>query len=239
MAHDGQAYGPVDENALADWIHQGRVDAQTLLHCHETNARVQAGSVAALQPMLGLSRQQSDQLLQSAAAPGYAQPQTGYAGPGVGMPMSYATPGNYVAGYPQQHNLTPFPTAAAVLLCMFVPFFSLIYYGMVHGNLPKRRPDDPSAGKAIGFMFIPFFNIYWTCFFWVRLCTRIDDERARAGLAPAAPRGLVIAVLWCHLGLMIPFLNILVAIAILVMLLLAAIQLQESINSLCAATGRT
>jgi hypothetical protein len=152
-----------------------------------------------------------------------------------GGQLGYASPGMAGAA---QHGLTEFSVAGAVLLSIFVPFFSLIFYGIVHGKLPRRRPDDPSTGKAIGFMFIPFFNIYWTCFFWVRLCTRINDERMRVGLAPTAPRGLVIAILWCYLGMFIPLVNILVAIAMLVMLLTAIIQLQGSINELARATWR-
>ncbi len=219
VAHDGQMYGPVDEQTLAEWVRQGRVNAQSVLHCHQNSARYAAGSIPALQPALGLSQQQVSQLLQPS-------------------PVAYATPAPYRA-VPAQHALTPFPTPLAVLLSIFVPLFAIIYYGMIHGNLPQRRPDDPSAGKAIGFMFIPFFSMYWVCFFWVRLCTRINDERARVGLAPTAPRALVIATLWCFLGLFIPILNILVLVGILVMLLICLIQIQGSINELCAATGRT
>jgi hypothetical protein len=140
---------------------------------------------------------------------------------------------------PAHHGLNAFPTVGAVLLSIFVPPFAMIFYGLVHGQLPKRRPDDPGAGKAIGFMFIPFFNLYWVCFFWVRLCTRINDERARNGLPPTAPRGLVIAILWCYLGLLIPLVNLLFIVPVCVMLLLALINIQGSINDLVAATSNT
>jgi hypothetical protein len=48
----------------------------------------------------------------------------------------------------------------------------------------------------------------------------------------------VIAILWCYFGMLIPFVNILVAIAICVMLLVALIQIQGSINELARATWR-
>lgn len=224
LAHDGQMYGPADEVALADWVREGRVSRETMLHCHETNTRLSAAAVPALQPVLGLSPQQVNQLLQP------LPPGAGYA------PLGYVSPG---AMGPAEHGLSEFPTVAAVLLSIFAPLFALIYYGIAHGNLPKRRPDDPGAGKAIGFMFIPFFNLYWVCFFWVRLCTRINDERVRVGLPPTAPRGLVIAILWCYLGLFVPLLNILAVLAILVMMLIALIQIQGSINNLVAATSYT
>jgi hypothetical protein len=247
VAQDGNSYGPADESTMAEWIRQGRVNRDTVLHCHQTNARIPAWTVPSLQPVLGLSPEQVNQLLHGATAHAppatppapapYAPAQGQYPPPPhPGAPLGYAGPQTY--GGPAQVNLSSFPVVGAVFLSIFVPFFAPIYYGLVHGNLPKRRPDDPGAGKAIGFMFIPFFNIYWVCFFWVRLCTRINDERLRIGLPPTAPRGLVIAILCCYLGMFIPILNILVAIAIIVMLLIAIIQLQGSINGLADAAGQ-
>ena len=55
----------------------------------------------------------------------------------------------------------------------------------MHGKLPKVRPDDPSAEKAIGFCFIPFFNLYWIFFTFRRLCLRLDEQRDLYGLPPA------------------------------------------------------
>jgi hypothetical protein len=96
-----------------------------------------------------------------------AQPQQGYAQPaayGADVPMNYQTPGTYGMGQ-VHHGLSEFSVGGVVALSIFVPLFPLIYYGLAHGNMPKRRPDDPSAGKAIGFYFIPIFSIYWMCFF--------------------------------------------------------------------------
>lgn len=238
VAPDGQMYGPVDEVGLGQWVREGRVDARTVLHCHTTNVRVAAASIPSLQPLLGLSPQQVAQLLQPAPMPG-APMTPAYAPPPPGV-MSYAQPPQpqptygYVAGPGPQVN--EFSTAGAVFLSIFVPFFSLIFYGIVHGQLPRRRSDDPTTGKAIGFMFIPFFNIYWMCFFWVRLCTRINDEQMRVGQPPTAPRGLIIAMLWMMLGMFIPLLNILVMLALAVMSIVFIAQLQGSLNSLARAT---
>jgi len=228
VAQNGQLYGPANEAVLAGWIQQGRVNRDTVLHWHETNQRVQAWTVPALQPALGLSPEQVAALLHG--APAYAQH------PSAPAPIGYITPQAFDG--PSVPNLSPFPVVGAVLLSIFVGPFATIYYGLVHGNLPKRRPDDPSAGKAIGFMFIPFFNLYWICFFWVRLCTRIDDERARVGLPPTAPRSLIVAMLWCCLGLIIPILNILVFFAVGIMAIVAIAKLQESINELAERTMR-
>src|SRR5258706_5094250 len=245
VAPDGQFYGPVDESALGQWVREGRVNSQTVLHCHDTNARVSAASVPALQPLMGLSPPQVSQILQppphQPPPGGYGAPDAApYGQPGAAAPLGYGRPAGYgptlnYGGRPA-HQLTEFSTAGAVVLSIFVPLFALIYYGLAHGNLPKRRHDDPGAGKAIGFMFIPFFNIYWMCFFWIRLCTRINDEQMRAGLPPTAPRGLVIAMCWTYLGMLIPIVNILAMLALLVMGILTLSQLQSSINALVRAT---
>src|SRR5258706_16482735 len=86
VAPDGQLYGPVDESGLGQWVREGRVSPQTILHCHDTNARLSAGTVPALQPIMGLSPRQVAQLLQPPhqTAPGYGAP------PGYGPPQGAA-----------------------------------------------------------------------------------------------------------------------------------------------------
>src|SRR5258707_9126741 len=96
VANDGRMYGPADEIGLSEWVRQGRVERETVLHCHETNQRVAAWTVPALQPVLGLSPQQVAHLLQppppppfAPAGPGYAQPQPRYP---QAAPIGYASP---------------------------------------------------------------------------------------------------------------------------------------------------
>jgi hypothetical protein len=65
----------------------------------------------------------------------------------------------------------------------------------MHGKLPQNRRDDPSAGKAIGFCFIPFFNLYWFFFTYLRLYDRIDEQRSLHGLPPAGVKPLAVIAL--------------------------------------------
>src|SRR5689334_5031941 len=76
VAHDGQTYGPVSEAAIVDWIRQGRVARDTMLVCHDTNARTAAWTIPALQEPLGLSPQEVAHLLRpmQAAPPAMASP---------------------------------------------------------------------------------------------------------------------------------------------------------------------
>ncbi|MEI6415365.1 MAG: GYF domain-containing protein, partial [Pseudomonadota bacterium] len=83
------------------------------------------------------------------------------------------------------HQLTTFPVALAILL-HYATFgiFTLVWLNLMHGKMCRVRPDDPSAGKALGFCFIPFFNYYWIFFTYRRLCLRIDEQRDLYGLPP-------------------------------------------------------
>ena len=57
--------------------------------------------------------------------------------------------------------------------------------GLKHGKLPKVKSNDPGAGKAIGFWFIPFFSLYWIFPLWVGLSDRINFQyRLRGARTP-------------------------------------------------------
>jgi hypothetical protein len=87
-----------------------------------------------------------------------------------------------------------FSVGGAIVL-HFITFgiFTLIFMGLKHSKFPRIRPDDFGAGKAIGFMFIPFLNIYWIFVFWLRLADRINFQFKLRNQAPAVNRGLVLA----------------------------------------------
>jgi hypothetical protein len=63
----------------------------------------------------------------------------------------------------------------------------------MHDKLPRAAANDPSAGKAIGFQFIPYFNLYWVFFSSLRLCDRLTLQLKLRGLQDRAPRGLLLA----------------------------------------------
>ncbi len=143
---------------------------------------------------------------------------------------SFAAPPGMVGSSPR---LEPFPVAASVLLhFVTLGLFSFFHLNLLHGKLPKIRPDDPSAGKAIGFMFIPFFNFYWVFFSYNRLCLRVDEQRAQRGLPPSNLRGLSIAM--C-VTMIIPFFSFFVCWPILAPIFLG--MMRSSVNELAAVEG--
>lgn len=70
--------------------------------------------------------------------------------------------------------------------------FTLIYFGLKHSKLPLIKHDDFKAGKAIGFMFIPYFNLYWVFKFWFRLMDRVNFQMRLRGEEEAISRNLML-----------------------------------------------
>ncbi|HWF20170.1 MAG TPA: hypothetical protein VG754_12945 [Verrucomicrobiae bacterium] len=132
------------------------------------------------------------------------------------------------------HTLDSFPVVALILIHFFTcGLFSFIWLGLMHGRLPKVREDDPSAGKAVGFCFIPFFNLYWIFFSYRRLCLRVDEQRILYGLPPSNLTSMATAA--CIFQV-IPYVNILGSITTLPIF---AGQMQYSVNQLVKTSATT
>lgn len=151
----------------------------------------------------------------------------------VGTPLPLNRPTGSTASC--SHQLATFPVAIAVLL-HYVTFgiFTLIWLNLMHGKMDRIRADDPSAGKAVGFCFIPFFNFYWIFFTYRRLCLRIDEQRALYGLPPGNLRGLATTV--CIFQI-IPYINFLLGYSISAPIFIG--MMQSSVNQLVDISATT
>lgn len=129
-----------------------------------------------------------------------------------------------------RHELKSFPVWGA-LLAHFATFglFSLIHFGLLHDRLPQAERDDPSAGKAIGFSFLPYFNLYWVVFNTLRLTDRVNLQYRLRGLPGGVPRGLMLAS--AVVGV-IPYVNLL--FGIFIFWPIAIVYLQRAVNRLAA-----
>jgi hypothetical protein len=124
------------------------------------------------------------------------------------------------------HSLQSFPVWAAVVLNIVTfGLFGLIHFGLMHDKLPQASNNDPSSGKAIGFQFIPYYNLYWIFFSSLRLCDRLTLQLKLRGREQSAPRGFVLAS--CILSV-IPYVNLLIAFPI--MWTIAVGMLQSTVN---------
>lgn len=206
FAHDGRAYGPVDEAGLAQWAREGRLTAFSQIRCEPGGQIVQAGSLPFLAPILG---------------------------PGTAIPPMWNQVIPFDSPMAAMHQLSSFSVVGVVLLQLVtLGIFSTIWFGLMHDKMPRLRHDDPSAGKAIGFMFIPFFNLYWMFFAYCRLCDRIAEQRRFRGLPEGNLKGLAIGT--CVVAV-IPYVNFFIGFPIMWPLFFGL--LQSRVNELVSATA--
>jgi hypothetical protein len=129
-----------------------------------------------------------------------------------------------------RHELKSFPSWAVVVLSIVTfGIFGTIYHGLKHSKLPKVRDDDFGALKGLGFLLIPFFNLYWVFVFWLRLVDRINFQHRLRGGAPPINRDLALwTVILTIASFIIPF----AGLASSIMALIVAAQIQTAANQL-------
>ena len=147
------------------------------------------------------------------------------------VPMDIAQTG-------QPHQLSAFSVASLVLLHYITAgLFSVIYLNLLHDKMPKLRPSDPSATKAVGLCFVPGVNLIWFFFTYHRLCVRINEQRRFNGLPETAPTFLSTAValfmLFSPLAYLYPAPGMVVlSVLALIVMPVFAVMVQNSINEL-------
>ncbi len=192
-----------------------RDDRDALIHQHESLTReaerLRAENAAMREQILAAERGSQPAALRSVYT----------------MDPAELTPGERAAL--AQHRLTAFPVWAMVALTLLTfGFFPLIRFGLDHDKLPKAHPSDPSSGRAIGFTFIPYFNLYWVFFNSLRLADRLNLQFKLRGEEPGVSRGLMIT---CSVFSVIPYLNVLLAP---ILWTFGASSLQRAVNRLAA-----
>lgn len=121
-----------------------------------------------------------------------------------------------------RHDLRSFSVPLAILFnFLTLNIYATIACGLKHSKLPLIKRDDFTAGKAIGFLFIPFFNFYWVFVFWLRLTDRINFQFKLRDREPPIPRGLVLTAV---ILIFIPYLGGAINYLILMPIILAKIQ---------------
>lgn len=124
----------------------------------------------------------------------------------------------------RRHQLPAFSTDGVMILHLLtMGIFTLIYFGLMHSKLPMIKHDDFKARRAIGFCFIPFFNLYWVFRCWLRLVDRVNFQTTIRGLAPTISRRLMLATVIVSV---IPGVNL----ASVVMYAICAGQIQGACN---------
>lgn len=141
------------------------------------------------------------------------------------------------------------PRAGMILPCVTLP---LIIYGMVvigvflHRLWSAIQAGSPrtTPGKAVGFLFIPFFGFYWVFQAYWGWAKDYNRMIAGSGIdAPTVPEGLALAIPIFIVATLpfgfIPFLGPILAIPGLVLQIVFVVKACGAVNALAQAAGRT
>jgi len=141
-----------------------------------------------------------------------------------------------------RHQLQRFPAwMVALLTPLTLGLFPLIHFGLQHDRLPTAHEKDPTSAKAIGYSFVPYYNLYWVLFNTLRLADRVELQYRLRGQAGGAPRGMLLACAIVTMPALLHPFFLLFFIAAPVLLVLWAIggaMLQRSINRLADGAAR-
>ena len=127
------------------------------------------------------------------------------------------------------------------ILLYFVTFgiYGFFWLYFIHSENPRRKDIDPTPGKAVGFLFIPFFNIYWFFKVFLSLTDRLNTlaVEGTGDSGPPINRGLCIAMLVLHLcGITIPVAGIFAGFAALICGIIWWVSVQQTANRLTEAS---
>lgn len=116
----------------------------------------------------------------------------------------------------------------------------VIYYILLYRfwSLLQGHGARTTAGQGVGFMFLPFFNLYWGYVAVVGLSEDLNAYVVRSGLqAPLVSRELAMAHFILGIALAVPYLNLLALIPFLVISILLWRQFCAAAAAIAASRG--
>lgn len=127
------------------------------------------------------------------------------------------------------------------LVAFPVMILQLVFTSILHYQLWSAVPVDSRSttpGKAVGFLFIPFFNLYWYFPSYVGLSRSIESATGKPAANGLAVSYAVLSVLSWFTGV-IPYVGFLFGVAHFVVWLLFVLSVSKAVNTriLKTATG--
>jgi hypothetical protein len=120
------------------------------------------------------------------------------------------------------------------VIILGVVFMSILHYKCWMALPQQHRFTTP--GRAIGFLFIPFYNFYWAFVSWPKLSQGLINWQQSERIAPTDTRALAMsyAILFvCSLTIgQIPGLGILIGIAQVVIFIIYYLKVVGALNSM-------
>lgn len=120
-----------------------------------------------------------------------------------------------------------------VLIAAYVLWFMFMFkcWNQIQDGYQKTTP-----GKAIGFLFIPFFNLYWQFVAIHGLAQNLNAYGERHGIAfPRVAEGLALTYCILVLCCIVPLLNYLIPFALIVIIIILTNQFKAASMAIAAS----
>jgi len=121
--------------------------------------------------------------------------------------------------------------ALAILGALYSGIVNLVFIYKIWDAIADQYART-SPGKAVGFLFIPFFNIYWmfqVIWGFAKDCNAYIDRRSIN--APKLPEGLFLACAILQAASVVPYVGILTAVVGLILLAIVVSKACDTLNA--------
>ena len=146
---------------------------------------------------------------------------------------------NYTDSSQNEPPLTGFIIFGFGCIVMVIPM--ILSYVFLYRAWHILQPGGArtSPGKAVGFMFIPFFSLYWifVCYHgWAQDWNRIRNSHSNLTSMPTVSEGLFMAGPICMLASIVPFIGFLSALAGGIIILIMLFNICKVVNAMADAS---
>ena len=151
----------------------------------------------------------------------------------------------WILSYQYTNLVSVKPSAGELVVIIALFMLRPIFWAILHYKCWIALPEQYRAttpGRAVGFLFIPFFNFYWAFVSWPKLSQGMVDWQSEEGLKPikTGALGLTYAILFVcvyTIGL-VPGLGILIGVAQLVIFIIFYKKITGGINLMLSRVNR-
>lgn len=137
------------------------------------------------------------------------------------------------------------PNAGGALMPLaFVPIaFSVVMWYVLIYKMWSAMPvgwGRTTPGKAVGFMFVPFFNVYWLFQVWWGWAQDYNRHASdQGGSLPRMSEGLALAMCILVFLTAIPLINLFAGIALLIVQIMVVSKVIHCVNALATQSRGT
>jgi len=132
-----------------------------------------------------------------------------------------------------------FPGALLIVLGALAAIFATVVMCIIVYRMWKAIQDGyarTTPGKAVGFLFIPFFNFYWIFQAYWGFSKDYNAYIERHSIATdRLPEGLFLAYAILSLSGMVPYIGMLVGIASFIIFIILVVKICDAVNALPTA----